>query len=1498
VPLRGGPSDKLGNRFEGRWTARAVLDVLREDAQAIHLEPPGPDGEGVEFYVRFPDRIEFHQVKRQRTGQGNWTISALRGAGVLGTFLKKLGSPGTYCTFVSAHSAASLEELSDRARSARSVTEYERDLLTSKDLNKELATLKKAWGNPDPATVLDLLRRVRVETIGEDSLRRLVSVMAESILEGDQKKVIGTLVEVILDNVHKYLTPHDLWQLLAKYDYKPALWSRSQQAAVQVNAANARYVESRRLTLIQGRLIPRREADLLLDALAANRLVVLDGIAGMGKSDVLVQFLESLSSRKTPHLVFRLDRMTPTRRPDELGRELDLPASPTATLAAIAQENEAILIIDQLDAVSTTSGRNPQFLECVTDIVRSAHAVPNLRIVLVCRTFDIQNDARLRQLLELGKDRTTITVGPFERAQLQGPLSELGYLPDSLSASQLEILRTPLHLAFLAEATTTAGMPLDFSTPLDLYDAFWRTKHQSLRERLGSTFWVEVIDQLVDYMSRWQVLYAPAVIVDSWDQFANAMESEHVLTRDGRQLAFFHETFFDYAFARRLIARQGSISSLLAQDQLLFRRAQVRQILAHERQMDPVAYKRDLSYLVQNPSVRFHLREVVVSWLSQLAPTHEEWSLIAPLLVDETSPLFGRAWRMLLSPGWFKFADACGFVEKRLQVEDSLTVHMVSILSHIVKVLPERVAEILAPFVDAPRWRTRLVSVLSQADLGVARSLFDLFTACVEQEAAESARGNLGDLDYVARTLAKSRPDWTCELLGRYLDKRAAVARAAGFDNPFDDDANVFPRDLHLNDVVAALGSSAPMAYVEHIWPQMLEIVSRTSKELSADMLSFDCVWSWRHLSIPHDLAHSLISGAEIAFESLAQHEPKYFDGLVTEYWETRYATVIYLLYQGFSANATRYSDTAIEFLLKDQRRFQVCYSDSRYWATRRLLEAVTPHASVAAMESLELVLLGFYPTLQWEHGAEYGRTQFALLGGITPVRRSPAVQKRLAEFRRKFREADVAAPEGIIGGAIRSPIAAESACKMSDRQWLKALSAYAGSYRDRDRSRDFLKGGAEQLANVLEEEAKRAPVRFSRLALQFKDDTNKAYFEAVLRGVAAATEPLPLESTQALIEKCHQLSGRPCGRWIARPLLRHAQCDLPTELLELISWYAIHDPDPEPKNQKADDPDSEPDGRGSDEIRFDLINDGLNSVRGGVASVFARLVRANARHFSPLERAIRGLVTDRVAAVRAMAAEIICALVADHPAIARSLFLQLVEDADDRLLANRYVYLYLLWQGADDFELLRPIIERMIRSTVPSVRESGAEHATLVSLRRDDSRILADACLASDDESLRLGAAKVYRVNVTEPEYAERCSAALGKLFNDPSAEIRKAAGDTIWRMEGTQLGDHVPLARAFLESAAFEANVDDLVHALTETTAAVPELILETCERILNAFEANRQGPLAYQAGRAIEIVLRAYADTDERAVKDRALDLIDRSLKLDVYEASKLLVEHDRW
>ena len=69
MPLPGGPTDKFGNRYEGHWTVYCMIDVMDERANAIRLEPPGAEGEGIEFWVRRGDKREYHQVKRQHSAK-------------------------------------------------------------------------------------------------------------------------------------------------------------------------------------------------------------------------------------------------------------------------------------------------------------------------------------------------------------------------------------------------------------------------------------------------------------------------------------------------------------------------------------------------------------------------------------------------------------------------------------------------------------------------------------------------------------------------------------------------------------------------------------------------------------------------------------------------------------------------------------------------------------------------------------------------------------------------------------------------------------------------------------------------------------------------------------------------------------------------------------------------------------------------------------------------------------------------------------------------------------------------------------------------------------------------------------------------------------------------------------------------------------------------------------------------------------------------------------
>ena len=143
-----------------------------------------------------------------------------------------------------------------------------------------------------------------------------------------------------------------------------------------------------------------------------------------------------------------------------------------------------------------------------------------------------------------------------------------------------------------------------------------------------------MVDALTERMSADQVLFAPKTLVDDWMDDAQAMVSEHVLVDmdDQRQYRFFHESFFDYAYARRFASGDRRVMDFLrSHEQHLFRRSQVRQILDYRREQDFSRYISDGRDIFEAEDVRFHIKRMVASGFGKVErPRREEWELLEP----------------------------------------------------------------------------------------------------------------------------------------------------------------------------------------------------------------------------------------------------------------------------------------------------------------------------------------------------------------------------------------------------------------------------------------------------------------------------------------------------------------------------------------------------------------------------------------------------------------------------------------------------------------------------------------------------------------------------------------------------------------------------------------------------------------------------------------------------------------------------------------------------
>ena len=119
------------------------------------------------------------------------------------------------------------------------------------------------------------------------------------------------------------------------------------------------------------------------------------------------------------------------------------------------------------------------------------------------------------------------------------------------------------------------------------------------------------METLCNEMASAQQLSVPRETLDGFPlAYLNQLASEGVLTFDERRYGFGHESFFDYCFARLFVNRAASLVSFLkGSEQHLFRRAQVRQVLAYLRDADRAGMHRSFAPC-SGRGIRAHIKDL------------------------------------------------------------------------------------------------------------------------------------------------------------------------------------------------------------------------------------------------------------------------------------------------------------------------------------------------------------------------------------------------------------------------------------------------------------------------------------------------------------------------------------------------------------------------------------------------------------------------------------------------------------------------------------------------------------------------------------------------------------------------------------------------------------------------------------------------------------------------------------------------------------------------
>lgn len=1246
-----------------------------------------------------------------------------------------------------------------------------------------------------------------------------------------------------------------------------------------------------------GRHLPRAvTGDIVAwarEATSDRQVGMLLDQAGAGKTVILRDALRALEDGGGIVLAIKADQqLASVATVDDLQRTLGLPVSVERAVALLAAHGPVVVLIDQIDALSLTLVRDHRAIDLVLGLVARLRLIPDVRVVIACRTFDRNTDPRLKRL-DVAREFVPAPLADDAVAEIVGAV---GVDRAVLSPATRELLRTPHHLDLfirLAEERGGAqrlGELHGLSTLQDLYALLW---HDLVRRPDLAAPPIaereEVLRIMTARMARDQRTTVPQTLFATPENArllpaANWLASVGILVSNSITWSFLHQTFFDYCYARHYVESGARLSeTLLRSEQGLFARSQLTQVLAYLRANDEATYIHELNVLLRSEGLRFHLRDLLVRWFGALpTPTDHEWEVARRLLMDPAMrpPLFGS---MGGNVGWF--ARLSGkTLEGLLALDDgTLDATIMPYLLSLCEVAQVEVARIVAPFLErGERWRNRaawLLAYIREWRAVEAVALFERLLRLVPT--SDPVRL------HALKEIAHSHPEAGCRLIRLLLDRALdtfLAGRAAVGSPPI----SLFRSDLEipggriLTDAMEAARQAAPRHLVDAILPWLERVVALPGEDSEvAPYYGYDPLsHSWRSDGL--DAAAEVARAFTAALTELARREPAAFRPVAARLAALPYETPQQILTRVYRAVPDAYADEAAQFLLGDRRRLTL--GEREQYDSRQVLAAIYPFLSAERRTELEAYILDHAPFRKYRSvpGLRWWRIeQFYFLQAIPRALLTARGADRLRELERKFPGvAASASPSLIQAGMVAPPIPPECAARMSDRAWLRAMRRYRGAVRHRE----FLKGGAHQLAGVLQREVREHPERFHRLALRTPRDTDEAYVGAFLQGLAEAAAPD--DRLFAVVRRFADHPGRELGQAVAWALEKRA-AGLPDDLLDLL------------ERRVRDRPGAEEGGERDPYSRY------LNSDRGAAFRTLMRgLERRGAAGAQERRWAlIRFAAGDSSTALRAGAIEELLYLLQLDRARAVALF-EVLLSGHPALLESHWTREFLYSGLYRYYPRMRPFIRAMMESDDDRLGQGGAELACIATIwpraldtpaALEDARLLAEEAITGP-APWRRGAARVYAENVVGDASAVAV-AGLQWLLADDDREVRRFVGGAFRSLRD----EHVSALRAFIDAYAASFALHDgtgqFAEFLWEHGMIAPDWALAVVETTLrNERPAGDTG--GFHDGEVlIRLVLRIYIDPTSAHLRERAMDAFDALMSRFTGDALRALADWDR-
>ena len=1526
--IPGGIADKLGNRYEAKWLVRCLMDVIDGNkANWLNFESVETEYQGFEFAIARGEITEWHQTKINAPG-GNWTLNALKREGVLKAFSNRLSTDSNaHCFFVSQNNATDFKILSDKARIANTHVQYAEIL--SKEQSDAFQQLQQEWPQPNEI-VFDWLKRSHVRTPQASDLDSLNESFGDLYFHQGGKTAFPILRDILENYFNKTLTTETARHAVKlQGTLKFKTWAFDLTIQQRLHEETEAYLQTYTPFGAGGETIARVQSSNLIEEILNQNgpeLILLTGVAGSGKSGVVRSAIGQLSERNVPHLAFRVDQYLACGTREELGKILTgREESPATTLKGTFPNSTSVLFIDQVDAISEVSGRDGQVKEVIFRLITDAHYFGGVKIVVVCRTFDLDSDPRLKSLKEANRTKQidvplldwTIDVEPL--------LQNKNVDASTFREPQRRLLCLPVNLAVFLEINDPN---LSFHSRSNLHETLFQKKQRIIRKERGIDWSpIKALTAMCDWMTDKQKLSAPFSVLDDYPNAVEILASEGLIIASRGQLNFFHESFFDHVYARAFVNRDHSLVDLLtATEQHLFRRTQVRQILESLRQNDLDRYLRELQFTLSSKDIRFHIKSAICQWLNSVdKPTEAEFKIISQF--DDPYDKFHQLFRYaVLSTAWFDFLNTKGWIRQQLEGKNQERVEAVlSWLANIAGDHPKEIAELLHAWwgVNSERAK-RLLNWFGFVSRNKPDD--DLLLLCEELIKSHP--------EELINTSAHDRIEMLLHTWGEKSPERCGYLLHALFDAWFklNPGVNPFAKDgfeALTGHSITEIAKKAPYAFLQGATDALVRTIDIALEASEVGKNGYE--FNNRIYSGYRSGFDKFFGLYRAALKQELQQAPEIANSFLDRLNPFKHESFMHLHLEAIQASPAMLANRLPE-LVTGPMIFYSGFNGADWWSFAHACHETFSILNSQEKNIIEKVILNYNPEIEWnirnlaeinQNGEteyfltkkgvirhlKYSRNrQWWILETIGEKLLTSIASTRLHELRRKFAGQKIPTPScnGDIAPYVGSPINQPQCEKMNDSHWLAAIKRYDNDEEIR-RGRNVDGGGANELAHLLHEVTKKHPIRFAELSLKIPDKAPTCYIERILSALSE-TETASDESMIQTVKRAHLHPYKPFGREIAKLIQQHPSIAGDSEILELLIWYALNGEASEEENLDLQNTKRETITinnliqRGGS-----LHNRGVSGTRGlmweALGSVLWEVPEARPRVWDALDL---GLKNEQLISVRCCMMKPLTPLFnLDKPRFCESMrkLIILPDDmsrnsdamhlspliTDDGIHLFRYIFRWLP-------ELADELVTELLECEDEIKQLIGAWLVFCESFSNDIYIARADqlAVVSPDHRTLL---ASVTSETLCWTDNQHRAVALLKEFFFDEDEQIRKHAADAFRNIPRTDVEKYRELTETFLKSPALSGNSYAVLDMLKNATCDVLDLVIAVSERFVRDADQDRRR--ATDSYHLESIIKHEYTSSESYPVaRKKILDLIDLMMSREMYGVDSIVAAHDRW